>query len=109
MYFQITVDDLPAYHREVIKGSPTDSIFIRLQQLKYDKRRVAVLHARLKSETENVRRLEANLAQLQEAYDTLRDRVQEDIDSSHDTTESDSEEEVQMWPDGQVRKIRRIV
>lgn len=106
-FFQLGLDDLPLYHREIIKGSHADAIFIRLQQLKYDKRRIAVLHSRLKTETSTVRKLEEELRELQAAYDRLRrlHPVGTTPLPSDDSSSDGEREKEEMWPDGKMRRI----
>lgn len=98
-FMQLTPEELPLYHREPIHGSPVDSIFIRLRQMKYDKRRVVVLGARIQQLTSTIKQLELEIAQLKGA--TLCDAAT-DVPEISPVPEED---EYQMWPDGKLRRV----
>lgn len=125
-FFQLTPETLPLYNREEINGEKVDLIYIRLNLLKYDKRRVVVLGKRLKTETAEVGRLSKQVDELTKERDALREKLQqyepseesasasvEDDASASEISEVDdeepmSEEGYEMWPDGSMRKVRRI-
>jgi hypothetical protein len=125
-FFQLTPETLPLYNREEINGEKVDLIYIRLNLLKYDKRRVVVLGKRLKTETSEVERLRKVVEGLTKECETYREKLKsyqteesdQDTESSSGSSDSDnaeqstnelvSENDYEMWPDGSMRKVRRI-
>lgn len=106
-FMQLPAEELPLHNREIINGQPVDSIFVRLRQLKYDKRRVVVLNKRIATETKKNKELTDELASLQEAYDKLRKLIPvgESEPNSPVGSSDESSVEEQMWPDGKIRKL----
>jgi hypothetical protein len=121
-FFQLTPETLPLYNREEINGEKVDLIYIRLNLLKYDKRRVVVLGKRLKTETAEVERLRKMVDGLTKECEGYRQKLEsyqseesktDDTDSSsvrssEESQDEASENDYEMWPDGSMRKVRRI-